>query len=353
MPAHVVILNAPEVDPAVRELVSEKRGEAEVRLALKLAPAVAGQPRGPGVPLQRMRRRRQRDEVGDHRLVVAAPVVGEVAAFRVPAVSDGRRADLRPAPVGPGVQRIHERAQFRFLRRLLIKIGLAEERPGQEQSRVDGGQLDVPESQPGFGVEEVVVEAVEAGGAGGRGVLRRIAEEPQRRHDSCARLVPRDPCVFDADRVGGERETRGADAHERMGRPPVRHQTRARIGPVPEEAEGACLERVEEGFTRCLRRGIGEDCPRGAGRVPPGLRCAPGREQDGAKQPYSQGRDEAPNGAGPGGLVPSGLHLRPPWASSLRNPHPADPRSGAAPDGPGRPYPDSLIFPAIDNTVCI
>src|SRR3546814_16341013 len=63
--AHVVILDAAEIDPDLAVLVSELRREAQVLLDFEMAPAavVGARPCGPCVGFDRVRRRAQGEDV--------------------------------------------------------------------------------------------------------------------------------------------------------------------------------------------------------------------------------------------------------------------------------------------------
>ena len=148
MLAHVRVADAAEVDPHVRVLVPEERRESQMLLPLERPPAIAAGPRLPGLGPDRVRRGAERQHVQDHRLVVAPPVVGQVSAARPPAERDRGRAGLRPGPVGARVERVRHRADLGLGARRAIEVGPAEQRPGQEQRRVDGRELDVLEARP-------------------------------------------------------------------------------------------------------------------------------------------------------------------------------------------------------------
>jgi len=101
----------------------------------------------------------------------------------LPAHRDRRRARLHPAPVDARQQGIGDRAQLDLGgTRPPAKYSRQNSAPASKQRGVDRRQLDVAVALPGRHVEEVVVEAAVAGHAvRGVALLRRIAEEPQRR----------------------------------------------------------------------------------------------------------------------------------------------------------------------------
>ena len=115
----------------------------------------------------------------------------------------------------------------------------------------------------------MIEEAVIAGDVVRRGVLRRGPEEAQRRERAVGGLRARDPAVFDADGIRGERESDGSDARERRSRPAVGSEAVAGRRQVPEKAEGAVLERVEKrgGVGRNARApGVAATCSEGQGK---------------------------------------------------------------------------------------
>ena len=97
--AHEIVLDAAEIDPDVRVLVAEQRPERQEFLAAELAPVVLVglRPLLPGIVVDRMRRRAERQDVEQHGFVVAAPVEAQEAGFRPPAMRDRGRPVLRPA----------------------------------------------------------------------------------------------------------------------------------------------------------------------------------------------------------------------------------------------------------------
>src|SRR5439155_5194259 len=99
--AHVGVANAAEVHPYVAVLVTQGRAEGEVGLPVERAPvsAVSPRPPCPGTLADRMCRGAEREEIDDHRLVVAPPVVTGEALLRRPGERDPRRARLGPGPV--------------------------------------------------------------------------------------------------------------------------------------------------------------------------------------------------------------------------------------------------------------
>ena len=107
--------------------------------------------------------------------------------------------------------------------------------------------LDRLEAPACLHVEEVVEEpAVERDAGRGR-ASGRVSKEAQRRQRPLARRLARDPATLDADRIRRQAEAHGGHARERGRRLPVGNEAVLRIRLVPEPAEGALLEVVEEG----------------------------------------------------------------------------------------------------------
>src|SRR5690606_15224562 len=93
---HVGVLEAAEVDPAVRELVDEEGPGPEVLDAVELLPAVRLEPRGVVLRADGVRRRAEGEGVEDERLVVALPAGLEEAGLGPPSVRDAAAAVERP-----------------------------------------------------------------------------------------------------------------------------------------------------------------------------------------------------------------------------------------------------------------
>ena len=88
---HVRVPDVAEIGPHMRVLVTEQRREGQMLLAEHRGPllVVGAGPRAPRVGAHRKRRRAERQQVHQHGLVVAAPVVSEEAVLGRPAQRDG------------------------------------------------------------------------------------------------------------------------------------------------------------------------------------------------------------------------------------------------------------------------
>ena len=217
-------------------------------LALKRLPAVGRRVGRPRFRADRMRRRPERENVNDHCLVVALPVVVVKALLRRPGHRDPRRARRRrPGPVHPPGDLLGEAAELDLGRIVAVEVRLAEEGAREAQRRVHRRELDRLEAPACLHVEEVVEEPAGARDAGRGRASGRVSKEAQRRQRPLARRLARDPATLDADRIRRQAEAHGGHARERGRRLPVGNEAVLRIRLVPEPAEGALLEVVEEG----------------------------------------------------------------------------------------------------------
>src|SRR5690606_34258739 len=106
----------------------------------------------------------ERQQVQKERFVVPGPSVPQEAPLGSPAVTEGRAAVQGPLPVGAPVERLGQRHQLALLRVLGGEVAGCREGTGQQESRIDRGELAAPGSASGAHVEKVIVEATMAGG---------------------------------------------------------------------------------------------------------------------------------------------------------------------------------------------
>jgi hypothetical protein len=167
-------------------------------------------------------------------------VVAQEAALGLPAVADRAVAVAHPGPVDALLQHPGERADLGLVGRVVVEVAGRGQHAGDQERRVDAGELALPGARAGAHVEEVEVEAAMARG------LRRarhvgIGEEaqgPQRDPDG---LLARQPAALDGDRVGGEGHAHAGDAAGAVGLRRVQHEAAGRIGRRLEVAERAVL----------------------------------------------------------------------------------------------------------------
>ena len=160
--AHGRVLNAAEVDPQVRVLVAEERGEAQVLVAHEAAPGtlVVVRPGVPGARADGVGGRPEREQHHEHRLVVALPVVRDETRLRLPAHADVVAPHLRPFPVDAPVDRVDQGADLRLVGMVGIEVGLRVQHAADQQRRVDRGQLAAAGALTGLHVEEMVEESL-------------------------------------------------------------------------------------------------------------------------------------------------------------------------------------------------
>src|SRR5207253_5082239 len=96
--AHEGVLNPPEVDPQMRELVSKDRTIKQNFVTVKFLPLVGRGPRRVALLSQGMRRGTKAQRVQEQRLVVPVPPVRQESPLRLPPMRDGRPAVLGPPP---------------------------------------------------------------------------------------------------------------------------------------------------------------------------------------------------------------------------------------------------------------
>ena len=102
-------------------------------------------------------------------------------------------------------------------------------------------------------VQEVVVEALVAGGVG-FGALGTLPEEAQRGQGAANRLPSREEAALDADRVGGESHADRGDARRPVAPRLVPHEAVARVGLVEEVGEALSLDLVQHPMAQISRR---------------------------------------------------------------------------------------------------
>ena len=186
------------------------------------------------------------------RLVVAAPVEAQEAGLGAPAVRDRRRPVLRPGPFDPAVDQLGEVADLLLGARVAVEVHLRGQHAAEQQRRVDRRQLGRAEALPVLHVQEVIVEPAIAGHPVLVGSLRGVREEAQRAQRAQPRLAARDEAALRADHVGRQGEADAGGAGERRRRIAIRREAVLLVGRVPEEAESAPLEVVDDGIAVAL-----------------------------------------------------------------------------------------------------
>ena len=78
-----------------------------------------------------------------------------------------------PGPVGVAIEPVRDRADLDLAGIVSVEPGLAEQRAGEHERRIDGGELDVFEPRAGLHVEEVVEKSVRARGCRRSGAAKK------------------------------------------------------------------------------------------------------------------------------------------------------------------------------------
>jgi hypothetical protein len=162
------------------------------------------------------------------------------------AMRERRLAVLRPPPIGTQVQLVRQGPDQVFVLSVAIEVGGGGQCAGQQESRVDGGELAPPGPSSGLHVEKVIVKAFVAGCVR-RSPLHAVAKESQGRQRDRHRGVTRHEATLHANGVGREREAgrrnTGGPAVSRL----VGDQPIERIDLFQEVFERLALEPVQQG----------------------------------------------------------------------------------------------------------
>ena len=160
---HEFVANAAKVDPHVRELMGEERPRVEQFAIVDVLPLVGRTIGAIALGRQRMRRRAESEDIEQQALVVAFPAMWDEPVLRPPAMRQGRSAIAGPVPVGPLVERIGQVSDLGFVRRVAVEIRADRQGAREQERRVDGGKLALPNAATRFDVQEMVEEALVAG----------------------------------------------------------------------------------------------------------------------------------------------------------------------------------------------
>src|ERR1019366_6494261 len=164
-----------------------------------------------------MGRRAECEYVEEEGFAVAAPVVSQKTFFRSPSVCNHRWPWRCPAPFRVEIQIRPERSYLTLGLIVAVEILRDSQRSRKENCRVDGGDLALPCSRSGFGVEKVIEEPMNAS----VGLCRQKSEREQ----SLARsLRPCDHPSLDGYRVADQAVTSAGNAGVGGGSIGVAHQ---------------------------------------------------------------------------------------------------------------------------------
>jgi hypothetical protein len=192
-------------------------------------------------------------------------------------VRDDRRPVLRPGPLDPAVDQLGQVTDLFFGARVAIEVHLRRQHAAEQQRRIDRRQLGRAEALPVLHVQEVVEETTVAGHPGFVGTLRRVGEEAQRAQRAQPRLAARHEAALRADHVGRQGEADAGRAGERRRRIAIRGEAVLLARRVPEEAESAPLQVVDDGIAvafRIVHAGAFDDDARDALFARTERRCA-------------------------------------------------------------------------------
>ncbi len=92
------------------------------------------------------------------------PAVWDEPVLRLPAMREGRSAITGPIPIGPMVKRIGQVSDLDLVGGVAVEISADRQRTGEQECRVDGGKLALPNAATGFDVQKMVEEAFVTGG---------------------------------------------------------------------------------------------------------------------------------------------------------------------------------------------
>ena len=146
-----------------------------------------------------------------------------------------------PLPVGAPIQLVGQCSNFALGLRVLVKIGSRSQHAGQQESRIDRGQLTLPDTLPGCHVKKVVVKAFVAGGLR-LGSLGAVAKKAQGGERPLHGLGTSHEGTLDPDRIGRQGQTDRRDTGGGAFLGLIRHQSVNQVRFVDKVVEGLALE---------------------------------------------------------------------------------------------------------------
>ena len=234
--------------------MAEERAEVDVLVAVEVGPGVGAREPIPRRLVAGERGRAEREDVEEHRLIVALVLGSTIPNLWPPRHRGERRVLVEPVPLDALVERVGVGADGRLVGSAPVEILAREEHAAHQQRRVDRGQLYAPEALAGFLVEEMVEEALVAGHAGLARALRGLPEKAERGQRALGRLGARDVAALGADAVARQPKPDGGDAGERLRRPAVGDEAVLGVRRFPEPVERPLLQRVEKQHVVVHRR---------------------------------------------------------------------------------------------------
>jgi hypothetical protein len=155
-------------------------------------------------------------------------------------VGERRTAVARPVPVGPAVEFVGQAADLGLVLRVGVEVGGAGEHAGEQERRVERGQLAVPDAAAGVDVEEVVEEALVPGGIRPR-PLRKVEEAAEAAAGDLRGELADDHAALDDDRDRRQGHADCGDAARDVRVGLVPDQTVVRVGLVQVVQHGGAL----------------------------------------------------------------------------------------------------------------
>ncbi len=185
----ILIVLPAKIEPGVGILMREQGRRVDVRVG-----AVDGHrfppPRAPALRGQGVRWRTDSEQVQPEQLAVAVPAIDEKPRFRLPAMRKGPAAIERPDPVDPRINSVYQRADLR-----IVEILPHQERPLEEQRRVNRRRFAPPHPRSGVDIDKVIDPSVFLGHGS-------IDGTEHGQHVLCRRF-PVEPAAVEADTPGG------------------------------------------------------------------------------------------------------------------------------------------------------
>ena len=178
---------------------------------------------------QRVGGRAEPEDVQQQAFVIALPAVLDEAGLRPPAVRERGTTIARPVPVGAAVQPVGQVPDLALVAGVTVEERAHRQGTGEQERRVDRGQLAVPHATTGLDVEEVVEEALVAGGVGLR-PLRTGEKVPEAFQGDLCGEVPGEHSTLDHDWNRGQRHADSGDADRRRRVRLVPDQSIVRVG---------------------------------------------------------------------------------------------------------------------------
>src|SRR4030095_4430208 len=169
------------------------------------------------------------EDIQEQAFVITLPAVLNEPALRPPAVREGRSSITGPIPIGPAVKRVSQLSDLDLLAGVAIKISTDRQCAGEQECRVDGGNLALPNAATGFDVQEMVEEAFVTASVR-LGTLRACEQVPQAPQGDLGSEVSEEDAALDDDRNRRQRHAHGGDTDRSLRVGLVSDQSIVRVG---------------------------------------------------------------------------------------------------------------------------